>query len=332
MKKKLYRLIFFFLALGLLFWLLNYIGWDKIGNAFAKVGYSGALILLALGMTENIFDAIAYRFAIRGKIGLFRLLSYNGAGAIVNVLIPWEAGEVVKAALFKQHVSTSEAISGTVLWNYIFKITRPMAALIAVAVAWIVGHDASSYVTTIITLASVAAFLPYFVMRILLRIGVAGMTARFLSWLRIFRKDPERMIAAARELDTSLKRFWKERPADFVMVLTCQLTARLAAWICWTATIWLVGLDYSFGLCAMIFAGLSIANYIVMLGPAKLGVGEGAGYLLFQIMGLDAGMGLIIFLIMRLKALITNGAAGLAVFVLPKPRTPVKTPDQIEQS
>ncbi len=328
MKKKLYRLVFFFLALGLLFWLLNHIGWDKTGNAFAAVGLSGALILLALGMAENICDALAYRFAVRGDISLFRLLSYNGVGAIVNVFIPWEAGEVVKGALFKQHVSTREAISGTVLWNYIFKITRPLAALIAVAVAWILGHGASSYVTTIITIASIVAFLPYFLMRILLRIGVAGMTARFLSWVRVFRKDPERIIAAARELDSSLKRFWKERPADFIMVLVCQLVARSAAWICWTATIWLVGLDYSFGLCAMIFAGLSIANYIVMLGPAKLGVGEGAGYLLFQIMGLDADMGLIIFLIMRLKALITNGAAGLAVFVLPVPKASEKTADQ----
>jgi len=89
MKKKLYRLVFFFLALGLLFWLLNHIGWDKTGNAFAAVGLSGALILLALGMAENICDALAYRFAVRGDISLFRLLSYNGVGAIVNVFIPW---------------------------------------------------------------------------------------------------------------------------------------------------------------------------------------------------------------------------------------------------
>ncbi len=321
MAKSVFRAVFFFLALALLFWLLDMIGWSKIGESFVKVGWAGIGILLLLGMTENIFDAAAYKYAVKGEISLWRLLSYNGAGAIVNILIPWEAGEVVKGALFNQHVSTKDAISGTVLWNYIFKITRPLAALVAVLVAWILGHGIEDdSVTWIITAACFVAFMPYFLMRILLKLGVAGKVARFLAWAKIYRKDPESFVKAAKELDETLKRFWKERPKDFMMVLACQLLARVAAWLCWSATIWLVGLDFSFGLCSMIFAGLSIANYIVMLGPAKLGVGEGSGYVLFSLFGLDGGMGLIIFLIMRIKALITNGMAGMAVFVLPKPK------------
>ncbi len=308
---KALRYFWFLLALGLLFWLLNRIGWGVIGDAFVRVGWLGAGILLAMGLMESLLDATALKAAVGHKIPLFRMLTYSTAGAMINVVIPMEAGEVVKGTLMKRHMTFQDAISGTILWNYLFKLTRPAAALLAIVVALALGHDADEYAALVVLVASVLGFLPYLLFRLLIAKGVAGLTVRLVRLLRIIRKDPDKVIESAKDLDTKIQRFRQECPGDYFRVLAYGFLARVVNWLTWAAAIWLVGLDYSFGLCALIYAGISAANYVVMLLPARIGLAEGAVYLLFEFFGLDGGLGLVASVIMRVKGLIVNGGASL---------------------
>ncbi len=310
--KAILRWAFVLFALAALFWLLNKIGWNKIGHAFVAVGWSGALILVILGLSESTLDAAALDATMPRRIGLWRMLSYHCAGAIVNTLVPGEAGEVLKGSMLGRHVSTQQAIAGTVLWNYIFKLTRPLAALLAVLVSMILGADVESKVTIIVLAGSILSFAPYLVLKLLLRKGMAELIARILNRLRILKKDPEGFVKSAAELDHSIRTFWRDRPGAYLKVFGLQIAARTSTWITLFATARFMGLDYSFGLCALIYAGLSVGDYVVMTLPARIGVSEGAGYLIFSFFGLDGGTGVIIYVLLRLKGLIANLIPALA--------------------
>jgi hypothetical protein len=54
-----------------------------------------------------------------------------------------------------------------------------------------------------------------------------------------------------------------------------------------------------------------VAEYVAMLLPARVGVTEGSSFLLFKLMGLDPGAGLVMAVIMRIRALIMLGPTGL---------------------
>ena len=305
------QVFFGLIALVAVIFLLNRIGWAVIGNTLLRVGPWGVLILAALGFMENLFDSAALRAAMPERIGLFRILAYNGAGAIINSVIYGEAGEVVKGALLRRHTSTRDAISSTVVWNYIFKFSRPSAALTVALIGLLLGADLDPMISATVITAAIIAFLPYFILFVLIRRGMAELLVNTLSFVKIIRKDPEKLIEEAGRLDRQIQDFRKERPWDYLRVFGYQFLARITAWFALFAAVRLIGLDYSLGLSAMIYAGFSVASYIAMLIPARLGVSEGVGYVIFSLYGLDAGMGLVVYIVLRIKALVTNGIPAI---------------------
>ena len=305
------RVGFPILAAGALVWLLHKIGWSQIGGALGQVGIRGAILLLILGFLENTLDAAALLASMSKRIGLYRILSYNSTGAIINNLVPGEAGEIFKGTMLKRHGSTQDAIASTVLWNYIFKSSRPAAALLAATTAWILGHGVDPYIAGVVWGATVVAFAPYLIFKLLLHKGAAELIMHALQKVKLLRRDPEKLIVAARELDEKIRRFRKERPKAYLGVFGCQFFARITAWFTLYAAVKLVGLPYSFGLCALIYAGFSVSSYVVMLLPARLGVSEAAGYLVFSLFGLNGAMGVIVYIVLRIKALVTNAIPAI---------------------
>ena len=309
--KKVVRTALFFLAVGLLVWLLDRIGWDEIGDSFERVGWTGAVLLLLLGFVETFLDSAAFNAALFGRVGALRSMAYSGAGAIVNIIIPWEAGEAVKGTLLTRHVSTSEAIQGTVLWNYLFKLSRPAVAVAASLFAVVVGHGVDPLMAWLVVGASVVALAPYFVFKVLLHFGALEMGVRFLKKIRVLRQDTQGIAKAAHELDDRMRSFKKDSPKAYYAILLYQSLARIVAMVSWGVAMRLVGLDYGVGLIALLYAALSVSGYLIMLFPVRIGVTEGTGYLIFALLGLDGGTGLIIAVIMRLKGLLANGIPGV---------------------
>jgi hypothetical protein len=309
--RRWFRIGFALFAVGALFYLLSAIGWDRVGQAFATIGWSGAALLFVLGLTENISDAGSLRAAVKTRIPLFKILCYNSAGAILNMVAAGEVGEVLKGALLKRHTTTSDAVTGTIVWNYIFKFSRPTVALLAALTGVVGGADVPPAIAWTVVAATALAFLPYFGLMLLVRRGMVGLVARLLRFLKIAGKDPEALIAQAVSLDQAIQGFWRTRRSDYLQVFGLQFMGRAVAWFTLFATCRLVGLDYSFALCSLLYAAFSVASYIVMLLPARIGVSEGSGYLVFSLFGLDGGIGLIVYVVLRVKALVTNGIPAL---------------------
>lgn len=300
-------------------YLLNRVGFDVIGGAFARLGWEGALVVLGMGLVENSFNALALVKAVGGRVGFFHALTYNGAGAIVNSVIPWESGEIVKGGLLRRHLSGQDAVCGTVVWNYLLKLSTPAAGLAASLLAVILGHELSPLIAWSVVGLSVLSFLPYLGLRYLLYKGVAGGILRLLRKVRLVRRDPADLQQWAVELDSKLKQFHRDHPSDWLAMFLFQIGARTTVLAGWFVSSRLLGYEYEFGTCALVFSGFSIASYVLMVIPAKIGVNEGTGYALFAAYGLDGGAGLIITVVGHLRVIVTNGVAALFAVLVPAP-------------
>jgi hypothetical protein len=301
-------------ALAILFFLLDHIGWDVVRKAFTSVGLWGAAVLFAMGVLENLLDAAALTASLppTRRLGLLRTLSYTSVSALVNMFIPWEAGEVVKAGLLRRHVDAQDAISGTVIWNYVFKLSRPIVTTVAALIGVLGVHGLAPKVGWALLAASAASFVPYLILKLFLRWSAMRRIAELLRRLRIWRREPEEARRSAEALDRQVRDFYRERPRDYARVLLLQMGARLTSWATYGVAAVLLGLHYGFADVALVYASLSLVGLAVLVVPSlRIGVGEGAAFLAFGLIGLDPGAGLLLTLIMRIKAIATSGAAGL---------------------
>jgi len=305
-------------AVSLLAWLLWRIGWTAIEKSFIQVGLGGAILLVLLGFSENMLDALAYRAAAPVKVPPFRMLSYNCAGALMNVAVPWDMGELVKIGFLRRHMGTSDAFSAALLWNFLLKSTKPLSTVIAAITGIALGSGAiPGNVALVILGATCLAFLPYLGIKLLIRLGLASLVARLLKLLRLGGPDPEKRLASALAFDSQIRGFWRDRRSDYLRLYIFQFAARLVAWLTWFAVLRLLGMPYGFGMCSLIYAGVSVATFVMMMLPARLGVAEGTAYLFFSLIGLDPGIGLIASVMLRLKMIIAASVPTLAVVLSP---------------
>ncbi len=313
-RARVLQLVFFVTALGVLLWLLNKVGWSNIGQALARVGVSGAIFLVALGFIETIFDTVALTVAI-GQRRWGRVLFINSVGALVNQILPFDLGEVVKGGLTHRAFPSGATIAGTIVWNYVFKISRPLVTLAAALIGLIFVKHVDATVRYLIVAGAVVAFAPYALLRLVLRRGAAAMIVRLLRFVRIVRGDPERILAKALEIDAIVAGFWRQRPRAFMTTLILQIVARIVSGAGLIATLRLLGLPISLTNGAMLYAAMNTADLLITLVPTRLGVSEGAAFGIFKLFGLPPQVGVIMYVVFRIRSLATTGVLAPFAFL-----------------
>jgi hypothetical protein len=324
-SRRIVQGVSFVLALALLVWLLDGIGWQRIGGAFGRVGLQGALLLLFMGVLDLVFDGGALWFAV-GRRGGPRVVSSNALGSVINQLIPFEVGEAVKAGLLRTRIGTNAAVSGTIFWNYLFKLSRPMVAAAAALVGFLGPSGLPREIAGLLLVAAVAAVIPFLALRFVLRRGAASLVIRVVRKLPILGRRATGLLETARQIDGELHRIRRERRGDYLAVLLLQMGGRLAGWLYIYLAGRLLDLSWSFALASGIYAALVLADYVAMIMPARLGVGEGAAFGMFKLLSLDPSVGLLLGVIGRLKSLAAGALLGLPALVgAPPLRQVVKT-------
>lgn len=322
-RRRAVQLFFFVAALAALLWLLRKIGWAHVGQALLRVGLAGGVLLGALGLAETALDSLALALAI-GHPRSSRVLLINSLGALLNQILPFDLGELAKGGLLHRRYPGRATIAGTIVWNYVFKISRPLVTLLAAVIGWLGFarvHVRPSVAHAVIA-GAVLSFVPYLALRLLMRRGAAVLTARLLGALRILGRGRERILEAAREVDQTALGFWKGRRMAFVAVLFLQVGARIASWFSLFATLRLIDFPVTFTEGAFIYAAMNTAELVITVIPARLGVAEGAAFGIFALCGLPAESGVIMYVILRLKSLATTGALAPFALVRMAPAAP----------
>lgn len=317
MRLRIIQLVAVAAALALLGWLLHRIGWDKTVAALDRVGLRGFLLLIGLALAETVLDAAALWTVIGGQLRLAFLVAVHAAGSMLNLVLPWESGEVLKGALLRPHLKSQGAIAATILWNYIFRVSRPAVSALAALLAWAFARGGvRPGVMAMILGANALAFLPFLLLRLAVRYGAAAGLIKLLRFIPGVRRHPTHWIESARNIDRDVQQFWHERPRDYLKTFVLQAVARSTGWVSIYACFKLLGLPYGLAQATLVYATMNVAEYFIATLPARVGVAETAGFFLFQLLGLDPAMGVIIFVILRVRTVATNGSIAPLAFLL----------------
>lgn len=302
------------LGAALIVWLLDHIGWDRAGDSLARLGWGGAILVVAVGLFEPILDALALHAAAHRRIGRVRALIVNQACAFANMFLPGEAGEFWKATLMRQGAGDA-GVPATIIWNYAFKFTKPTAALLAALAAFVFGAAEKRGLAVVVMGAACLAFLPYIILRLLLRRGLATVAIGALARVPILkRRIGPGLVERARDVDHLVRSFASEHPRAYARVLVSQIAARGGSFFCGFAALSLIADGYTLPLVALIYAGQAVLSYLLLLLPTRMGTTEGGTFLLFEALGLDGGVGFVFSVLMRLKNLL-NSTVGFGTLM-----------------
>ena len=313
-RKTIIQLVCVSASLAALLWLLGRIGWGTIGHALGQVGWKGLTALMVLGWIESFTDGTALWVVMGQRLRYGFGIAVNAAGSMLNLILPWESGEVLKGTLLRGQFGTPSAVSGTILWNYIFKISRPAVSLTAAVCAWAFSSGTDGFRLGIILTANLLSFLPYLVLRVLIRYGAAAGLVRVLGIVPVLRRHSGHWIESARTIDREVKQFWHERPTDYLKVFGLQLVARATGWASIYVALNALGMECGFGQASLLYATVNVADYIVAVLPARVGVSEGTSYFIFKFLGLAPATGVIMYVVLRIRTILANGLLTPAAF------------------
>ena len=303
-------------AIVVLFWLLHRVGWSTIRTAVYSVGWMGAAVLVGLALTESFLDGAALWTIVRSGLPWRFAVVVNAAGALLNLVLPWESGEVLKGSFLRRSLGSKDAIAGTIIWNYVFKISRPAVSALTAVLGWALGrHLVYRFTIGLVLLANLLAFAPYVLLRVLIRFGAAGGLLRILRFIPGVRRHPAHWVELARNIDLQVQTFWKTRPADYLRVFVLQAIARSTGWLSIYAAFRLVGLPYGFPEATLMYATMNVAEYVIAILPARVGVSESTAFFAFKFLGMNPSLGVVVYVILRVRTIVANGLLAPFVFL-----------------
>jgi hypothetical protein len=314
-RRLLIRFVMVVVGLAAIFLLLQHTGWPVILRSFGQVGLAAFALVTILGFSEHLIDTLALHTAMLGRVSLRGTLLSNSTGALVNTFIPLEAGEVVKGALLRQRSTHGQVLAGLVVWNYVWKVAKPCALVVLFFGAELLGNVYPRDLRWTLLGGVAVSFLPYLLLRMLIRARPAERLARLLARVPRLRPHLGGWVEGAIVLDRAVRQFWREHPRAYVRVFLLIFAGRLLGVASLAVLAARLGLPADAGSVAFLYVATMVIEYVTMLLPARLGVTEGSSFLLFKVMGLDPAAGLVMAVILRIRAVVMLGPTGLLGWV-----------------
>jgi hypothetical protein len=303
------------LGLGLLAFLLHRTGWRELEQAFRRIGWPTFTALVLLGAVEQVIDCEALRRAMLGRVGLGWTMAANAAGGLVNTVVPFEAGEVVKGALLRQRSTHSRVVSGLIVWNYAWKLAKPAAVATCFVVGIAVGNGFGKELQLPVLGGVALSFLPYLALRLLIRQRPAERLMRLLARVPRLKQRAQGGVQAAARLDGEVHSFWEHHPAAYLTVLGLTYVGRFVGVLALYLFARRLGLPTDPGSLAFLYAAQTVVDYAAMLLPARVGLSEGSAYLLYQALGLDPALALVMAITIRARSLLVQGPLAIWAYV-----------------
>jgi hypothetical protein len=294
-------------AVAALGWLLVSVGWGMIESSLQRVGFAGAAILVLCAVAESVCDGAALRAVMTPAISRRLAIISQGAGAFFNTLLPFESGEVIKIALLRRHLGTANSISGVGQWNYLFKLTRPVVSSIAGVLAVVIGVHTNGRAVSAVVIANACAFLPFLLLRWGVRSGSIVTVAQWLQKIGVVRSKSRGWLSAAITIDGKLRGFWAEHRLQFAQACLWQGLARIFNFLALYLLLKWLRSSLTLADILLIYAAMNVVEYLAAVFPAKLGPVEGLAYFAFSFLGHNPALGVIVYVLMRLKSVLGNG-------------------------
>lgn len=315
-NKRIITFIFFGLGILALILLIREVTVTKLLNQLYSFGPAFGFLLI-IEILSNAFSNFGwyYSFKPAHRPPYSRLLFTGLASLSVSGALPsGQAGEFFKANMLRGYTKNTEIVSSLLLYNYLHVLTTSLVVFVAALVAFISGM----FEFKVALIALIVAFVVLLVTALLAIVLRAGLLEKVFVKLRqqpvkILRPS-EQLIKSASEVDDRLKNFSNQYPGDLLKGGFWLIIGRLFSIMEVAVIMYKLDLDYSAAAILMVFATTSLANYMLMVLPAREGFLEGSTYMIFKMIGFNPANGFSLEIIRRLRKMFFQ-VTGLVIML-----------------
>ena len=314
---RVFNWVCFLVALVALGWMVRSVGFARMGELFATLGWWFG-VLLANALLVTSLDALALRRLMAPEsrmVGFPRVFGAILAGQAINLVTPGgKLGEATKVTLLGRRAPRRRIISAVVLAAVVNFLISVLVVSVGVPItAWLFDLPGELrwmlYLATGITVA-LALGLVWLMRR--------GVLATFVSVMRrvhlISRARRQRWRDQLRPLDAQLRLGGPESTRGLRSGAALLVLSRAITWAELALLLGLLGYpDWRLWL-GVVSSGMVVA-WAAQVVPMGIGLAEGGAYLVFHLLGAPPAIGVGIVLVGRVRQ-VAMAALGLGCMLI----------------
>ncbi len=306
MSRKI-QLLAFALGAGVFAYLVARIGVERLLSDAARTGWLFVPIFLLYGVVY-LCDAWAWWLIMADEPShppFWRTYAILAAGTSLNFMTPMVnvGGEPFKVAAIAPWLGLRRA-AGSVL---IYQMLHTLSMLLSFLTAVILGVVLLPHSPAILLGLAVSFVVLAALVLLLLTGHRKGGLERLLDLMhripfldRVARHlEPKR--ATLTQMDEQITDFYYRRPRRFVQALALEYLGRSIFMLEYVLIAMGVGLSLTFAQGYVIGGLTSLIQNVIFIVPFEVGIKEGSLYLVFQLLGLDPGLGVYTAIVSRVR-------------------------------
>lgn len=309
MKSRLLALISAAIGLALFVYVIRQTGFDEIGDRLRQLGV-GFLLIVLISASRYLTRSLSWLRCMtpdERKIGFWTLWRARLAGeSIGDLTLGPVVAEPLRLAVLGDKLKLTSGVSSLAVENICYTVSScvmVMAGAIALLASF--GLKGSLRTAMLASLVAVVIVIISSVIVIGRRWKLGSGTAMLLvGWLIRNAASRDKIVAKIAhlsDLEDYIFDFFAKRPADFLIVVLCQMAFHLGGVAEIYATMNLIGTNLSFAnafLMESVNRGLNIAFVFV---PAMVGVDELGTRELAKVLGFDGSFGVALAVIRKIR-------------------------------
>lgn len=310
----------FLLGLGLLAYVIYRVGYDKILESLATVGW-GFAIILALNLARHLGRAASLYLAIEPdhrNTGYSNVVAARFGGEAVNFFSfagPF-LGDATRAMLLRKDVTLTQSASAVIIDNILYYLSVILMILAGVATLVVVFGSGESGVANALILI-VAFSLTGFaglVLAIKHRVTPASWLIHFLAKRE---KAPGLLLRKQQnilDVENNVFRFYHDRKADFFKVFAISLSVHVLSVIEVYLALRFLGYEPTVPAAFITESLTKVINVAFSFIPGTIGVYEGGNGVIQEMLGLTVTAGVALAFVRR-GAILFSTVLGLIVIM-----------------
>lgn len=309
MKSRLLAIISAAVGLALFIYVIQQTGLAEIGARIRQLG-AGFALILAISAFRYLTRSLSWLRCIPPEdrhVGFWTLWRARLAGEAIGDLTAGPlVAEPLKAIVLGDKVSLASRVSSLTVENITYTVSSCVMVMAgAIALLTSFGLAGSLRLAMLASLAAVVVVIVASVIvigrRWKLGSGLATMLARMLIRDETKLASVESKIVHLAELEEYIFDFFAKRPADFFIVILCQMSFHLAGVTEIFVTMKMIGAELSFATAFLMESVNRALNIAFVFVPAMVGIDELGTRELAKVLGFAGTDGVALAVIRKIR-------------------------------
>ncbi len=336
MKSRLLAILSAIIGLALFIYVIRQTGLEEIGGRLHQLGF-GFVLILAISAFRYLTRSLSWLRCIPPEdrhIGFWTLWRARLAGEAIGDLTAGPlVAEPLKALVLGDKLSLAARVSSLTVENITYTVSSCVMVMAgAIALLTSFGLAGSLRVAMLASLAAVVVVIVASVIvigrRWKLGSGIATLLARTLIRDKSKLANIESKIVHLAELEEYIFDFFAKRPADFFLVILCQMSFHFAGVVEIFVTMKLIGANLSFATAFLMESVNRALNIAFVFVPAMVGVDELGTRELAKVLGFAGTDGVALAVIRKIRMFCWIGCGLVFLLANQKAKSKKQKPEK----